>query len=83
MSIGKGNKRNNKKEKGNRYCDHNMVGDYNTGTDCYLNMGNTTVICITNAVMSRTWWLYQESSSSRSADIMVKFCKCGDLLSID
>ena len=32
MSIGEGYKRNNKKEKGNRYCDHNMAGDYNTGT---------------------------------------------------
>ena len=32
MSIREGYKRNNKKEKGNQYCDHNMAGDYNTGT---------------------------------------------------
>ena len=25
-------KRNNEKEKGNLYCDHNMAGEYNTGT---------------------------------------------------
>ena len=32
MFIGEGYKRNNKKEKGNRYCDHNMAWDDNTGT---------------------------------------------------
>ena len=32
LSIGEDSKRNNKKEEGNLYCDHNMVGDYNTGT---------------------------------------------------
>ena len=32
MSIGEGYKTNNKKEKGNLYCDHNMAGDDNTGT---------------------------------------------------
>ena len=32
MSIGEVYKRNSKKEKGNGYCDHNMAGDYNTGT---------------------------------------------------
>ena len=32
MSIGEGYKRNNKKGKENRYCDHNMAWDDNTGT---------------------------------------------------
>ena len=32
MSIGEGYKRNNKKEKGNRYRDQNMAWDDNTGT---------------------------------------------------
>ena len=32
MTIGEDYKRNNKKEKGNRYCDYNMLEDYNTGT---------------------------------------------------
>ena len=32
MCIGGDYKRNNEKEKGNQYCDHSMVGDYNTGT---------------------------------------------------
>ena len=32
MSIGEVYKGNNKKEKGNLYCDHNMAGDYNSGS---------------------------------------------------
>ena len=32
MSIGEGYKRNDKKEKGNWYRDHNMAWDDNTGT---------------------------------------------------
>ena len=32
VSIGEGYKRNDKKEKGNRYCDHNMAWDDNPGT---------------------------------------------------
>ena len=45
MSIGEGYKRNNNKEKGNRYCDHNMAWDDKTGTvlliefAASLNMG--------------------------------------------
>ena len=44
MSIWEDSKRNHKKEEGNLYCDHNMVGDYNTGTVCYLDMGYNTVM---------------------------------------
>ena len=38
VSIGEDYKSNNKNEKGNQYCDHNMAGDHNTGTvllSCY------------------------------------------------
>ena len=42
MSIGEGYKRNNKKENGNRYCDHNN-GMTIQGLYCYLDMGNNTV----------------------------------------
>ena len=41
MSIGQGYKRNNKKEKGNRYCDHNRM--IIQGLYCYLDMGNNTI----------------------------------------
>ena len=53
MSIGEEDKRNNKKEKGNQYCDHNMAGDHNTGTVVIL-IWVMIQLCITNAVMSRT-----------------------------
>ena len=49
MSIGESKTRNNTKEKGNQYCNHNMAGDHNTGTACYLDMGNRKLIFHCNA----------------------------------
>ena len=37
MSIREDYKRNNIKEKGNRYCHHNMAMDYNTGRYVHLS----------------------------------------------